>query len=273
VATIEGLENPDLEVIMTGHYDNISTLPYNWTPGADDNASGTVSLLAAAEVLSNYSFLNTVKFVAFCGEEQGILGSAAYAEEAYNNGDTILGVLNFDMTAYDGNGDGVMEVHCGLPLENQALGGILIDAITTYELDLLPKKMIEDASWGSDHVSFWDYGFTAISGGEDHQDFNPYLHTIEDRVSAFDTAYYVQFTKAAVAGVAVLAHPFILGDANRDRVIDLGDAVYLLGYLFKSQAVPDPLEAGDADCDHMVNLGDVVYLLNYLFKGGPAPGC
>jgi photosystem II stability/assembly factor-like uncharacterized protein len=273
VATIEGLENPDLEVIMTGHYDNISTLPYNWTPGADDNASGTVSLLAAADILSDYSFVNTVKFVAFCGEEQGILGSNAYAEEAYINGDTILGVLNLDMTAYDGNGDRVMEVHCGLPSENQVLGDIFIDAITTYQLDLLPEKMIEDASWGSDHVSFWDYGFTAISGGEDHQDFNPYLHTIEDRVSVFDTAYYVQFTKAAVAGVAILAHPFILGDTNRDMVIDLGDAVFLLGYLFKSQAAPDPLEAGDADCDHMVNLGDVVYLLNYLVKGGPAPGC
>jgi photosystem II stability/assembly factor-like uncharacterized protein len=201
VATIEGLAHPELEVIMTGHYDNISIDPYNWTPGADDNASGTASLLAAADILSDYSFLNTVKLVAFCGEEQGILGSTAYAEEAYINGDTILGVLNFDMMAYDGNGDRVMEVHCGLPSENQALGDILIDAIATFELELLPEKLTEDASWGSDHVSFWDYGFTAISGGEDHQDFNPYLHTTEDRVSAFDTSYYVQFTKAAVAGI------------------------------------------------------------------------
>lgn len=278
VATIEGLANPELEVVMTAHYDDISydgiTLdPYNWTPGADDNASGTVSLLAAADILSDYSLLNTVKFVAFCGEEQGLLGSAAYAEEAYINGDNILGVLNFDMTAYDGNGDGVMEVHCDLPSDNQALGDVLIDAITIYELDLLPEKMIQDASWSSDHVSFWDYGFTAISGGEDHQDFNLYYHTAEDRVLAFDTSYYVQFTKAAVAGVAVLAHPFILGDANRDLVVDLGDAIYLLGYLFKSQTAPDPLESGDANCNHAVSLEDVIYLLNYLFKGGPSPDC
>lgn len=64
---------------------------------------------------------------------------------------------------------------------------------------------------------------------------------------------------------------FTRGDANGDDVIDLGDVVYLLNYLFKSGPPPVPEEAGDANSDGTIDLGDVVYLLNYLFKEGPAP--
>ena len=64
---------------------------------------------------------------------------------------------------------------------------------------------------------------------------------------------------------------FIRGDANGDGVIDLGDVVFLLNYLFKFGDPPCPLQAGDANCDGAVDLGDVVYLINYLYKGGPPP--
>ena len=63
------------------------------------------------------------------------------------------------------------------------------------------------------------------------------------------------------------------GDANADGVIDLGDIVYLLNYLFKGDVPPRPIESGDINCDGVIDLGDIVHLLNYLFKGGPAPTC
>lgn len=63
------------------------------------------------------------------------------------------------------------------------------------------------------------------------------------------------------------------GDANADGVIDVGDVVCLLNYLFKGGAEPCPMEAGDTNCDGVVDLGDIVYLLNYLFRGGPSPAC
>ena len=72
-------------------------------------------------------------------------------------------------------------------------------------------------------------------------------------------------------GGQITVLPYLTGDANHDGVIDLGDVVWLLNYLFKEDDPPDPLEAGDANCDGVVDLGDVVYLLNYLFKGGPPP--
>ena len=63
------------------------------------------------------------------------------------------------------------------------------------------------------------------------------------------------------------------GDANSDGVIDVGDVVYLVGYLYRNGPAPDPLWTGDCNCDDIVNIGDVVYLVSYLYRGGPEPCC
>jgi hypothetical protein len=63
------------------------------------------------------------------------------------------------------------------------------------------------------------------------------------------------------------------GDASGDGVVDPGDVVYLVNYLFRSGPVPDPYEAGDVNCDGVVGPADVVYLINYFFRGGPRPCC
>jgi len=63
------------------------------------------------------------------------------------------------------------------------------------------------------------------------------------------------------------------GDANGDGVINVGDAVYVITYVFKDGPAPDPIEAGDVNYDHDCNMADAVYLSNYVFKGGPCPCC
>jgi hypothetical protein len=67
---------------------------------------------------------------------------------------------------------------------------------------------------------------------------------------------------------------FLCGDVNNNGIVDLGDLVYLISYLYKSGPPPVPiLHAGDANCDEKVDLGDIVYLITYLYKDGPAPCC
>lgn len=61
------------------------------------------------------------------------------------------------------------------------------------------------------------------------------------------------------------------GDANGDGAVNVADAVYLIGYIFKSGPAPSPLEAGDTNCDGAVNIADAVYLITYIFKSGPPP--
>ena len=67
---------------------------------------------------------------------------------------------------------------------------------------------------------------------------------------------------------------YICGDANEDEEINVGDAVYLINYVFKQG--PEPLCSPITSCaavneDGSVNVGDAVYLINYVFKNGPAP--
>ena len=71
-------------------------------------------------------------------------------------------------------------------------------------------------------------------------------------------------------GVGPTDHP-IRGDANRDDIINVGDVVYLVTYLYRGGPAPDPICVGDANSDDIVNVGDVVYLVTYLYRGGPPP--
>jgi hypothetical protein len=61
------------------------------------------------------------------------------------------------------------------------------------------------------------------------------------------------------------------GDLTADDLIDLGDLIYLVSYLYKSGPAPEPLCRGDANCDEVVNVSDVVRLVNYLYRSGLTP--
>jgi len=73
--------------------------------------------------------------------------------------------------------------------------------------------------------------------------------------------------------IFVMAPPgYTCGDPNADLSVNIGDAVYLINYIFKGGPAPQPeLAAGDPNCDGSVNIGDAVYLINYIFKGGDMP--
>jgi hypothetical protein len=65
----------------------------------------------------------------------------------------------------------------------------------------------------------------------------------------------------------------VCGDANGDYAVDIGDAVFLINYIFGDGFAPDPVESGNANGDGVVNIGDVVYIVNYIFNEGPPPQC
>ncbi len=65
----------------------------------------------------------------------------------------------------------------------------------------------------------------------------------------------------------------LAGDANDDDGVNVGDAVYMINYVFKSGPPPNCSDEGDANADCGLNVGDAVYLINYVFKSGPAPIC
>jgi hypothetical protein len=110
-------------VLVTGHYDSRPSNdqdPQADAPGANDDGSGTAVSLECARVLSKYKFPATIIFLTVAGEEQGLLGSAHFAEMAKQQGWTIEAVLNNDIVGGDkspGQDAGVVRVFSeGLPL-------------------------------------------------------------------------------------------------------------------------------------------------------------
>ncbi|MGB8658095.1 MAG: dockerin type I repeat-containing protein [Candidatus Zixiibacteriota bacterium] len=67
--------------------------------------------------------------------------------------------------------------------------------------------------------------------------------------------------------VAILA----CGDCTGDGIVDAGDVVYLINYLFKGGAPPAPICRANADCIGALDVADVIVLVNYLFRNGGPP--
>lgn len=66
---------------------------------------------------------------------------------------------------------------------------------------------------------------------------------------------------------------YVCGDIDGRAGINLLDMLFMIYYLYKGGASPQPLEAGDVDGSGNVNILDATHLINYLYKGGSAPSC
>lgn len=196
-----GTEFPNKKYIICAHYDDMPT--GTTAPGADDNASGTAAVIEAARIFSQYSFPFTIVYALWDEEEQGLIGSEYYAAQAANAGDSILGVINLDMIAYDGNGDGNADVHNSAVANTSALKDKMLEVNLVYginlDLDVVPSQPY------SDHASFLNHGYGAILLIEDDNDFHPQYHTVNDNLSYYNQPYYVKMSKLAFGTLSTLS--------------------------------------------------------------------
>ncbi len=88
---------------------------------------------------------------------------------------------------------------------------------------------------------------------------------------------HVALLLALTASLAIPVHagtgnePFVRGDANSDGAVDIGDAIFVLGFLFSQGQAPGCLDAADANDDGAVDIGDAIYTLGFLFSQGNPP--
>ncbi|MCO6449153.1 MAG: M28 family peptidase [Caldilineales bacterium] len=220
VAEIPGQTQPDRLVLLVGHLDSIAhdtSSPGSQAPGADDNASGSASLLAMAELLKNERFAYTIRFVWFTGEEWGYWGSKPYVKTLADQGVKVVAAINLDMFGYDGNGDRVMELHTGTLPENVLLGDHLAKANQLYQLGLTLERKAATATRFSDHRSFWDNGYASLlllenffdGTNEDPRpkDLNPAYHSVNDKVGLVDFGYVTRIARMGMAAALYLAQP------------------------------------------------------------------
>lgn len=225
VGTLEGADAT--EVIITAHYDAFvwnEDTQYIYTPGADDNASGVSAVLESARLLSENDWQHALKFVLFSGEEVGLWGAFDYASQ--NHHKDVLGFLNADMIAYDGNGDRLLEVHGYTewnPLSEET-GSIFNEIVDVYNLNIDP---VVDNEWQpGDGMCLWWVGIPGISLVEDGNDFNPFYHTTEETLDKLNTPYLTEVTKACVGWMATMANMDSLGQV-REEVVTLKEMVTL----------------------------------------------
>jgi len=102
IARIPGRSRPDEHVVFMGHWDHLGTDPslfpdsiYN---GALDNASGTAGLLEIAKAFMTLERRpeRSVLFIALTAEEQGLLGSSAYASDPVWPLEKTVAAINVD---------------------------------------------------------------------------------------------------------------------------------------------------------------------------------
>jgi hypothetical protein len=200
-ATLPGVNPSSDEIyLVCGHYDTVSK-----SPGADDDASGTVAVLTAALVMSQYHFDHTVRFLAVSGEEQGLLGSSAYAREASERGDNIVAVLNADMIGYAKTPEGESNIMVyDLDDESDWVTRVTENVGMEY-YDEIHLNVIDGGYHGqSDHVSFLQQGYDAIFYFE--YEFNPNYHTGMDIIKYMNPRYATKVSKLIMATLAELSN-------------------------------------------------------------------
>jgi len=207
VAEKPGVVDSTKIFVICGHLDDTSTQPYSNAPGGDDNGSGSATVVEAARIMSGYDFKYTIRFICFGGEEQGLYGSAAYAAQAYAQGDDIEGVVNLDMLLYGPAG----YENLWVPYNTASTGlALALDAICdTYVPALSVMTEYNPGITYSDHSSFWNQGYPAVLGIEQEVFSNPYYHQTTDLLSNY--MMYFPFgtncARGAIATVACLAEP------------------------------------------------------------------
>jgi len=187
-------------VIIGGHIDSTSSGAR--APGADDDASGSSTVLEVFRVLAASGFKpeRTLEFHGYAAEEVGLLGSQAIANAYKQQGVVVAGMMQLDMTGYvrDGTTPSI----------------IVITDFTNAQLNAFIRALVEaytDLSWTndacgyacSDHASWNRAGYAACFPFEAlNRNLNPYIHTVNDVVGRLNLNHVGQFAKLGL-GYAV----------------------------------------------------------------------
>ncbi|KAM0226836.1 hypothetical protein ACHAP5_012303 [Fusarium lateritium] len=199
IATITGKSAST--VVVGAHQDsvNLQNPSTGRAPGADDDGSGTVTILEAFRVLLTDSRItsgqatNTIEFHWYAGEEAGLLGSGAIFQQYKRDGRQVKAMLNQDMTGYVKPG-------------SKEVVGILTDNVDAGLTAFLKKVVAAysslptvDSTCGygcSDHASATRAGYpSAMAFESTFDDSSPLIHSAQDTISTVNFAHVLEFSK------------------------------------------------------------------------------
>lgn len=229
IATLKGATNPDRVYVVSGHYDSMCTSPTDAkcdAPGANDDASGTSTVIELARVMSKRKFDATIVFMTVPGEEQGLLGAAYFAQQAVEKKMDIEAMFTNDIVGgvttqkNSPNRNRVRVFSEGVPsneTEQQAgtrrsVGGENDSAsrqLARYIKEQSDRYLKNFRVWmiyrrdrygrGGDHIPFVERGFTGVRITEVDEDYTHQHQNLRTENGVFygDTPEFVDFEYTA----------------------------------------------------------------------------
>ena len=207
---------PPAPLILAAHYDTVEG-----SPGADDNASALAVLLEVARRLRTVDRVREVHCIGFCLEEEGFLGSLAYAAELRAAKRDIVGALVLECVGYASDKDGSQTVPPGTPIAVPTVGNFLAiignavsAALTTSiaeaaapYLPVVPLvvpgngELLPDTR-RSDHAAFWHYGFPAVMLTDTANFRNPNYHRPTDTLDTLSLKFLAHVADGVTAAAS-----------------------------------------------------------------------
>jgi hypothetical protein len=258
--------------VYCGHYDTYHAANQLDAPGCDDNGSGTSAVLMAARILSQYRFEATIRFIAFSGEEQWMVGSEAYAAAAFAAGENIVGALNLDMFLHPSFDNQEPDPDYDVDIGGNNASQWLCQHLATFFAQYTPidYQTHNDPGFVSDQWGFWQYGYDAVGHSENttqeiwdgsNDDYHQTTDTMDN--PDYDWDFGLHVVRGSMAGLIGLAELVPCpADVNGDNVVDIIDFLAVIGAWGES-GVP-----ADVNGDGVV---DILDFLEVLGAWGPCP--
>ncbi len=226
IAIQPGSTHPEIFYVISAHYDAIPN------HAADDNASGTASVLEVARILSNYNFSYSIIYALWDQEEIGLIGSRDWAKDARDENVTINGIINLDMIGYNKTSNNRFDIYTGNYANSINLSQQITNFCSVYNLSLTP--FVINSSTLSDQVAFWEKDYSAVLLIEPTEDglFNPYYHTSLDRIDKFNMGFFHEMSKLGLGVIADLAS---IENVTSTEELDIQDS-------FRFTVYPNPVK-------------------------------
>lgn len=192
-------------IVIGAHLDTVMS-PLNKSPGADDDGSGSVTVLETARTIlsSNMTFNKPIYFVWYAAEEEGLIGSQRVVSEFKKQNIPVAAVLHFDLTGYAHNNESTMWLMDDYT--NKDLVTYLGQLISTYVQR--PFKHDKCGYACSDHASWTQAGYAAAIPAESaYNDTNPNIHSPRDTMDKLSLTHMTDYLKLATAFAVEMAEP------------------------------------------------------------------
>lgn len=193
-------------IVIGGHMDTLDS-NNSKKPGADDDGSGSVTVMETARTLlaSGMSFKKPIYFIWYSAEEMGLIGSGYVVADFKKKKIPVAAVIQMDMTGYENKNQSntmwLITDHVNLDLTN-----FLKDLITTYVKEPVKTSMCGYSC--SDHAQWDKAGFPAAFPFETEMNKdNPDIHTSRDTMDRLSLNHMTNFVKLGTAFAVELAEP------------------------------------------------------------------